>query len=87
MHGAKCDVSVDALCDDRFFILGGVLELEKLSGAQGKDHGLVVFLELVVDLGEHQSGEVAVAEAFIFEKGFSRWECQCDALKNGSTKL
>ena len=71
MHGAKCDVSVDALCDDGLFILGGVLELEKLSGAQGKDHGLVVFLQLVVDLGKYERSEIAVAEALIFEKGFS----------------
>ena len=50
MHGAKCDVSVDALCDDGLFVLGGVLELEKLASAQGKDHRLIVFLQLVVDL-------------------------------------
>ena len=50
MHGAKCDVSVDALCDDGLLVLSGVLELEKLSSAQGKDHGLIVFLQLIVDL-------------------------------------
>ena len=50
MHSAKCNVGVDALCDDGLFVLGGVLELEKLASAQGKDHRLIVFLQLVVDL-------------------------------------
>ena len=50
MHRAKCDISVDAFRDDGLFVLGGILELEKLAGAQGKDHGLVVFLQLVVNL-------------------------------------
>ena len=87
MHGAKSNVCVNALCNDGLLVLGRVVDLEELAGTQSKDHGVIVFLELVVDLGEHQSSEVAVAEAFIFEKGFSRGECQCDALKNGSTEL
>lgn len=50
MHGTQCDVGVDALCDDGLLVLCRILELEKLASAQGKDHGLIVFLQLVVDL-------------------------------------
>ena len=50
MHGTKRNVSIDALCDDGLLVLGGVLKLEKLTSAQGEDHGLIVFLKLVVDL-------------------------------------
>lgn len=71
MHGAKGNVGVDAFCDDGLLILGGILDVEELAGAQGKDHGLVVFLQLVVNLGKDKRSKLAMAEALIFVKGFS----------------
>jgi hypothetical protein len=71
VHSAEGDVCVDALCDDSLLVLGGIIDVEELAGAQSEDHGLVVFLQLVVNFGKHEGGEVAVAEALIFEKGFS----------------
>jgi hypothetical protein len=39
--------------------------------AEREDHGLVVFLQLVVDFGEDESSEFAVGEGFIFVECFS----------------
>jgi hypothetical protein len=43
-----------------------VVETEELAGAESKDHGLIVLLELVVDLGCHECCQLAVGERFVF---------------------
>jgi len=39
-----------------------VVETEELACAEGKDHGLIVLLELVVDLGCDECCQFAVGE-------------------------
>jgi hypothetical protein len=41
------------------------------ASAEREDHGLVVFLQLVVNFGEDESGKFAVGEGFIFMECFS----------------
>jgi hypothetical protein len=78
MHGAEGDVCVNALCDDGLLILSellfgvfGLFNVEKLACAQSEYHGLVVVLQMVVNLGEHERSKLAVAEVLIFKEGFS----------------
>lgn len=42
-----------------------MIQTEELASAEGEDHALVVLLQLVVDLGRHQCGELAVRERFV----------------------
>lgn len=53
---------------DRVFVLCWVVEVEELSCTKCKHHTLVVFLELIVDLGGHESGELTSRERLILVK-------------------
>lgn len=48
-----------------------VVKVEQFPSAQCKNHALMVFLEVVVDLGGDQSGKFAFGEIFIFIKRLS----------------
>lgn len=49
----------------RLLKLALLVQVEELASIQGKDHTLIVLLELVVDLCRHKCGQFAVREGFI----------------------
>ena len=60
------NVLVDALGDDGLLKFATAVELEKVAGAEGKSHRLVVLLEVVVDLCEDESCKLALGERLVF---------------------
>jgi len=51
--------------------LSAVIEIEQLSSAEREDHALVVFLEMIVNFGGNEGGEMAFGKGFIFVESFS----------------
>jgi hypothetical protein len=54
-----------ALTDDGVLELARVVDVEELAGAQRKPHAFVILLQLVVDFGRDQSGELSLREILL----------------------
>lgn len=65
------------------FELASLVEVEELAGTKGEDHALVVFLQLIVDLGGYKSGELAVGEGFIFVESLTVQRLSAAVVANG----
>jgi hypothetical protein len=50
------------LTDNGLLVLATVVELEQLSCAQGEDHALIIFLQVIIYLGGNQSSQSALRE-------------------------
>lgn len=53
------------LTQDRLFELPSMVNVEQLSSTERKDHTLIVFLQLVVDLCSNEGCEFSLGERFI----------------------
>lgn len=70
-EGGGGDVLIDALGNDGLLKLPGRVELEEVTSSQGEGHALVVGLEVVVDLGEDEGGELSFGEALVLVQGLA----------------
>jgi len=50
------------LTEDRLLKLSGLVDVEEVARTECKDHALVVFLKLVVDLGRNQGCEFSLGK-------------------------
>ena len=71
MHGGYGNVSIETFGKNRLLKLSSVMYVEELACAERKDHALVVFFQLVVDLCRNQSRQLSLWERFIFVKRFT----------------
>lgn len=60
------DVLIDALGDDSLLELARGVELKEVASSKRKGHAVIVGLEMVIDLGEHEGGELAFGERLVF---------------------
>lgn len=62
-----CSSSVcGCLTHDGLLELGGLVNIEELACTQRKDHALIVFLQLIVDLGRDQCCQLSLRKRVIF---------------------
>lgn len=51
--------------------LPGMVNIEELASTERKNHALVVFLQLIVDLGRHEGRKFSLGERVIFVKSLT----------------
>lgn len=61
------------LTDDSLLVFAAVVKLEQLASAQGEDHTLIIFLEMIIYLRGDQSRQFSFGKGFIFVKGLAGW--------------
>lgn len=67
------NVLVNALGDDGFLKFATVVELKKIASTKGKSHGLVVLLEMVIDLGKDKSSQLALWEGLVLVESLTEY--------------